>query len=241
MEGVLILSDPISCRRKDSSKPLSDAEMSTPSHTPSPSTARPILPPRIPTGASTSSRSSRHSDHNSKTDLDPTEWKPKLDRQARNPTNSEAFLYLSRFHQSNPSLRSHASPHMPRSQSTTNMGAEEGQGMRTVSSTSLNTLAPSLSRTPTTGASSLSGSVELTIHPAVSYDFNTRPLPSRRDPNLSSTGRGSGVDLVVPYAPPKASGKNMDGAGGYGEIRGGLGSVEMGGLGKLLKGENGAK
>jgi len=66
--------------------------------------------------------------HDAKTDIDPTEWKPKLEQ------SSEAFDYLSQFHRS-PTQR---------------------PALQHRSTTSTGTDTPSLSYTPTTTASSMS-------------------------------------------------------------------------------------
>ncbi len=176
------------CRRKDSCKPLAlaAAAMSptTSPPTSAPSSPRPILPPCTPTGTSSVSiLSSRIPTdfHNGKSDLDPTEWKPKLHRRGE----SEAWRYLSQFHQST---------------STVASDGQDGKAQRPLysrgSTTSfISTTTASLSLTPTTAASSLSTSAE--------YDFNTRPLQSRHNPMYSaSAGTTKGIDLVMPFVAP---------------------------------------
>ena len=179
------------CRRKDSCKPLALAAAAmSPTTTPpssAPSSPRPILPPRTPTGTSSVSAPSIRTPaelHNAKSDLDPTEWKPKLHRRGE----SEASQYLAQFHRSTSALGidAHDEPmaHRPlfSHRSTTSIA-------------SMTTPSLYLSQTPTTASSSLSTGPE--------YDFNTRPLQSRHNPMYStSTGTTKGIDLVMPFVAP---------------------------------------
>lgn len=130
---------PSSCRRKDAAKPPTyNIYTSSPSPPTSPfslfaaddplSAPRDIVPPRLPTARTLSSFRIGAIGHESKSDIDPTEWKPKSEG------SSEAFQYLSQFHRS-PSQRPN-----PLHRHTT------GTGINT----------PSLSYTPTTTASSVS-------------------------------------------------------------------------------------
>lgn len=118
--------------------------------------------------------------HSAKSDLDPTEWKPKGRRDAR---NSEAFRYLSQFHRASTNTldeneKAHITrPYMHRSHASLN-------SMVTT---------PSLASTPTTATSSLS----------IEYDFNTRVLPPRHNPMYSaSAGMTKNIDLVTPHMVP---------------------------------------
>ena len=178
--------------------PLTTPPSSTP---PSP---RPILPARIPTGASyTSAPSSSRlaaDIHHAKSDLDPTEWKPNLTRRGVSSTNSEAFRYLSRFHQATANLDDPAAVERVQARP-----ALANNHRSSTSITSLNTTnTPSLAQTPTTTSSSLSTSADYTH---LAYDFNTRPLPPRHDPSHSSSaGQTIGYELVIPHiAPPAAT------------------------------------
>ncbi|KAL2846733.1 life-span regulatory factor-domain-containing protein [Aspergillus pseudodeflectus] len=173
-----------SCRRKDSHKPLS---ASFPSYTPmcsrntSPASSSPPLSPTIvapmtPTKAPvTVSRPIRIPTdmHESKTDLDPTEWKPviQVDSRCASAMGSDAWKYLSQFHSDDtmvPLRRARVDHH---------------------SSTSLSTL-PSLSHTP-----SVASSVSSVASDYMSY----RPLPPRHKPCFSGSGSAAkGVQLVVP-------------------------------------------
>jgi hypothetical protein len=179
------------CRRKDSCKPLSLAAVAMASaNTPpssAPSSPHSILPPRTPTGTRSAAIGIPVGLHNAKPDLDPTEWKPRLLTRS----NSEAFRYLSQFH---------------RSPTATGGGVnDEGGGHRhlfshcsTTSIASMTTPSLSLSQTPSTASSSLSTGAE--------YDFNTRPLQSRRNPMYSaSAGTTKSVDLVLPFVAPSAA------------------------------------
>lgn len=198
-----------SCRRKDSVKPLamSSSVMVSPtasSFADEASPARSVLPPLTPS-ASTSLSSPQiripSELHDAKSDLDPTEWKPKLQRPrlTSSKSNSAAFQYLSQFH---------------RSTSNCALGENEifeksplGSVHRsTVSMASLYS-APSLATSPDTAASSMDTDLA-----AQSYtygygdsDFATRALPPRINPEFSSRRSISrGMDLVVPHcAPPQ--------------------------------------
>lgn len=122
--------------------------------------------------------------HDHKSDLDPTEWKPKLQHHS----NSEAFRYLSRFHQNmttlsdgNEHLRLERPP-IPRHKSATSVSMSMGT-------------TPSLGTTPTTVASSFESTYD--------FNFNLRPLPLRQNPLYStSAGVSRGIDLVTPHIPP---------------------------------------
>lgn len=176
------------CRRKDSCKPLELAAAAiSPISTPpssAPSSPRLILPLRSPTGRMTSSTASIRIPgdiHNARSDLDPNEWKPKLQRRSE----SEASRYLSQYHRSIASdADDDKSVHHPlRAQSSTT----------SIASMTIPSL--SLSDTPSTASSSLSGSPD--------YDFNRRPLQSRHNPLYSaSAGTTKGIDLVMPLVTP---------------------------------------
>lgn len=115
--------------------------------------------------------------HNATSDLDPTEWKPKGNRD---PRSSEAFRYLSQFH------------------TTTLDDNEKIDSIRLYmrhSQTSMTgtVTIPSLASTPTTATSSLS----------MEYDFNTRALPPRHNPIYSaSAGMTKDIGLVTPHIVP---------------------------------------
>lgn len=162
--------------------------------------------------------------HDSKSDLDPTEWKPIISgggRHGRNGSStslasSDAWAYLSQFHyhrddarisSSTPTL--HAMP-FRRAPTTRN------------STTSLSTMGtPSLVNTPstTTASSSVTSSPPsssgdyISAAAATSYGYGAysyaadaaamdpgRPLPPRHNPSFSTTaGATKGVELVVPH------------------------------------------
>lgn len=176
------------CRRKDTNKPmyLPDTPAISPPTT-APSSPRAILPASTPTGASYVDYPSIRipaDNHNAQSDLDPTEWKPKGNRAAR---NSEAFRYLSQFHRASTStLDDNEKTNTPRPymhRSDTSM-------------TSMMTT-PSLASTPTTATSSLS----------MDYDFNTRALPPRHNPMYSaSAGMTKDIGLVTPHMLPSVVG-----------------------------------
>ncbi|KAL8775380.1 MAG: hypothetical protein Q9209_000388 [Squamulea sp. 1 TL-2023] len=137
---------------------------------------KPLMVPRaIPTPRPVSSARIPPEAHEGKSDLDPTEWKPKVPHR---PT-SDASKYLSQFHHTPPSYGSprRGSPHRPAARHVQNMD-----------SISMN--APSLSATPSASStSSSSGSIAGTP-----YDFISRPSVHSRP----STVHSKSVDLVTP-------------------------------------------
>ena len=176
------------CRRKDTNKPISLP--STPAISPpstAPSSPRAILPPSTPTGMSYMDYPSIRMPtdvHNAKSDLDPTEWKPKGRRDLR---NSEAHRYLLSFHRmstNNDDNEKTDTARPPMHRSHTSMTSR----MST----------PSLASTPTTATSSLS----------MDYDFTTRALPLRHNPLYSaSAGMTKDIGLVTPHIlPPGVAG-----------------------------------
>ncbi|OAP61999.1 hypothetical protein AYL99_04202 [Fonsecaea erecta] len=195
------------CRRKDAAKPLSASNLSVESSTPPsslPSSPRPSITTRV------SSASPEYQDkptiripfdlHDHRSDLDPTEWKPKIPSRGAS-TNSEAFRYLSRFHQTHmiaannnnspdhsDSLGQFVKPERP--------AATRHKSTLSMSTLTPSTATPSLANSPTTTSSSL-GSL---------YDFNLRPLAPRTNPLYStSAGHARSIDLVTPHIPPPAS------------------------------------
>ncbi|KAK5078960.1 hypothetical protein LTR64_002620 [Lithohypha guttulata] len=229
---ILYASNPLycseACRRKDSAKPLSAANITSTSM--SPPTTPPSLPRlqvRTPTGVtiSTDPSSTRKpaDNHSFKSDLDPTEWKPKPTRGERPVSsryNSEAFRYLSSFHRiinKNNESNDH--------NDTPNEIRIDVANTRIATVTAPTT--PSLGNTPTTTASSwsLSTSAGCADVGNGAYDFNTRPLAPRHNRWYStSVIAGSGIDLVTPHiAPPAASYMEKD-VTTAGAARGGLGA-----------------
>ncbi|KAL9595467.1 MAG: hypothetical protein Q9219_006427 [cf. Caloplaca sp. 3 TL-2023] len=124
-------------------------------------TPRPMRSARIPPKA-----------HEGKSDLDPTEWKPKLPHRP----NSDAFKYLGQFHRTSPTTS--WSPRRP--------AAIHAQTMSSVPLT-----APSLSATPSASSTSSSGGSVA----GTPYDFVDRPL---MHPNATAV---KSVDLVIPQLP----------------------------------------
>lgn len=172
------------CRRKDTNKPISLP--TTPAVSPpstAPSSPRAILPPSTPTGISYMDYPSTRFPadvHHAKSDLDPTEWKPKGTRNLR---NSEAHRYLSQFHRASMSI------------SDENEKIETTRPPMHRSHTSMTSRmsTPSLASTPTTATSSLS----------MDYDFSTRALPPRHNPMYSaSAGMTKDIGLVTPHIVP---------------------------------------
>ncbi|KAL1986318.1 hypothetical protein VTN96DRAFT_6550 [Rasamsonia emersonii] len=194
-----------SCRRKDSCKPLS-ASFPYTTTTMSPSTSPPsspsmspraIVPPLTPTGSSPRPTPGLRipSDlHDSKADMDPTEWKPVIWRRngsSASLASTEAWTYLSQFHGGEEALMM-----MP--------GRRSGVHRSSASLSALNNNGvPSLTHTPSTAASSLNSSSD---YMGSMYDYaatTIRPLPPRRNPSSStSAGATKGVELVVPHIVP---------------------------------------
>jgi hypothetical protein len=116
--------------------------------------------------------------HDSKTDLDPTEWKPVLlgagPGTGTSLASSDAWNYLSRFHG----------------------GSENLLTRRARSAASLPGLvggAPSMTTTPSEASSySSTASDYLGM-------YDQRPLPPRHNPYFSSSAATKGVSLVVPH------------------------------------------
>ncbi|KAL8704184.1 MAG: hypothetical protein Q9201_002645 [Fulgogasparrea decipioides] len=127
-------------------------------------TPRPMLSARIPPVA-----------HEGKSDLDPTEWKPKT---IHHPT-SDASKYLSQFHRTPPTYGN------PRRPSPVHAGAIHAQSM-----TSVPMAAPSLSATPSASSTSSGDSIAGTP-----YDFANRPMTMDRRPTSAAI---KSVDLVTP-------------------------------------------
>ncbi|KAL8841476.1 MAG: hypothetical protein Q9170_000939 [Blastenia crenularia] len=127
-------------------------------------TPRPMLSARIPPKA-----------HEGKSDLDPTEWKPKLPHR---PT-LDASKYLGKFHRTPPISLSPRRPVLSHAM--------------TMSSVPLT--APSLSATPS--ASSTSSSNDSAV--GTPYNFTNRPLMHPNSTAVKST------DIVIPHMPPALS------------------------------------
>ncbi|KIX98365.1 uncharacterized protein Z520_05666 [Fonsecaea multimorphosa CBS 102226] len=209
------------CRRKDAAKPLSASNLSAVESSTTPPPSLPSSPrPTITTRVSSSGASPEYQDHkpagiripfdlhDHRSDLDPTEWKPKIPHSRGASTNSEAFRYLSRFHQThniayNNSNNSSSSDHSSDNHSHSHhviksVDHRPGPAMRHKSTLSMSTLTPStttpsLANSPTTTSSSF-GSM---------YEFNLRPLAPRTNPLYStSAGHSRSIDLVTPHIPP---------------------------------------
>ncbi|KAF9883211.1 hypothetical protein FE257_003868 [Aspergillus nanangensis] len=125
----------------------------------------------------------------SKTDQDPSEWKPVIQMtpgEASAMASSDAWKYLSQFHDGQvplPVRRSRSNHHSSASLSTL------------VSTTGPS---PSLSHTPSSVASSFSSTSSESVGPM--HDSAHRPLPPRHNPNFSSSANGTkGLELVMPH------------------------------------------
>lgn len=185
-----------SCRRKDSCKPLSASlpSMSSMSSNTTPPTSpplsprtivAPLTPTRVPSHSIPTMRIPSHV-HDAKSDLDPTEWKPVLTRNASSLASSDAWNYLSQFHRGTgePML---SRPTVHRSSSSLPALAE---GVAHSHSH-----VPSLTNTPSTVASSFSS----TASDYLGSMYEARPLPPRHKPYFSGTSVTKGVELVVPH------------------------------------------
>ncbi|KAL8928711.1 MAG: hypothetical protein Q9172_000774 [Xanthocarpia lactea] len=137
---------------------------------------KPSLVPRaVPTPRPASSARIPPEAHEGRSDLDPTEWKPKLSHCP----SSDASMYLSQFHRTPPAYGS------PRGGSHHRPAA-----LRTQTADSVSMNAPSLSATPSASSTSSGDSIAGTP-----YDFSERPsVPSRPDPVHSKS-----VNLVTPH------------------------------------------
>ncbi|KAI4133369.1 MAG: hypothetical protein LQ338_000269 [Usnochroma carphineum] len=130
-------------------------------------TPRPMLSTRIPPKA-----------HEGKSDLDPTEWKPKLPHRP----SSEASQFLGQFHRTPPASHSPRRPAAVPAQTTS----------------SVPMTAPSLSATPS--ASSMSSSSDSVA--GTPYDFLNRPLMRRcHDPLHSNSAAVKSPNIVTPRLP----------------------------------------
>ncbi|KAK5050585.1 hypothetical protein LTR84_003867 [Exophiala bonariae] len=186
------------CRRKDSVKPLS-ASLLRPTSMSTPSSPRPALHMR---SSSAIVASPNHSSpvllrippdmHGHKSDLDPTEWKPKLGDGHRK--TSEAFRYLSQFHQNmNNAFNANAdamimiptpkcdTPSVDETKDSliTNNNVQYntvGSTSTTVStiSTTPSLTSASMSATPTTGPSSFDSTIYAHMH---NYNPNYHKTP----------------------------------------------------------------
>lgn len=122
--------------------------------------------------------------HGHKSDLDPTEWKPKLGDKHRN--TSEAFRYLSQFHQNmnmNMNMNNASMMTIPNPPSDTPNETPDGlvanvhyNNTGAAISTTRSSSVTSLNNTPTTGPSSLDSNMYAHIH---SYNYNPNHNPSK--------------------------------------------------------------
>lgn len=229
-----------SCRRKDSCKPLSASSytytMTSPSSPPlntnihinmdSSSTITSITPPTRPIAVVHPLLGRIPSDlHDSKSDLDPTEWKPIISdgRHGRNGSStslasSDAWTYLSQFHYHRDDARissstpsSYAIPfrRAPTTRnSTTSLSAMETPSL--VNTPSTTTASSVTSSPPSSSSDYISAAAAATTtygYGAYAYAADSaaainpgRPLPPRHNPSFStSAGATKGVELVVPH------------------------------------------
>ncbi|KAJ5815449.1 hypothetical protein N7474_007226 [Penicillium riverlandense] len=199
-----------SCRRKDSCKPLSASwpsmsPTSTSTYTTTPPTSPPLSPrtivaPMTPTRVQSVPSIRIPSDlHDSRTDLDPTEWKPVITAthgrghstsSSASLASSDAWNYLSQFHGGNEAMLARR-PSSNRS--TTSLPALVGGAgagyMHTPATPS--TVASSFSSTASDDLGSMYGSA---------LAMQQRPLPPRHNPCFSGGATATkGVELVVPH------------------------------------------
>ena len=136
--------------------------------------SRDVVPRRQPTARPASLRIPPQL-HAAKSDLDPTEWKPKLDHRPA----SDAFKYLSQFHRSTSSLTA---------------PGRSTLGSRGIHPMQMANTAPSLSHTPTTSTASSEGSMAGTP-----YEFVGGPLAARHDAAVPFAAAATKcIDLVLP-------------------------------------------
>lgn len=169
------------CRRKDDAKPLSASVLPQSFTSVSePSSPRSITPVAIPAGSPRSTTPVVRippDEHGFKSDLDPTEWKPKLVHRGR----SEAYQYLAKFHAA--MNRDEAMTCRPR------FGHKFSSSIATFGTGRT----PSLGNSPETTAASSFDSA---------YEFSTRPLLPRHNPMYALSGATKSADLVIPHIPP---------------------------------------
>ncbi|KAJ5934498.1 hypothetical protein N7466_004045 [Penicillium verhagenii] len=201
-----------SCRRKDSCKPLSaslpsmsnmSSMTTTPPHSP-PLSPRTIVAPMTPTRPVPGLRIPENN-HDGRSDLDPTEWKPVLlsSRSSTSLASSDAWNYLSQFHGGNEALLARRA-----ARSTSSLPAlVGGTGVHGA------TVPPSLTNTPSTVASSFSSTASDDHELGLMYSVTSgagsvhRPLPPRHNPyfgSMTAMNKSKGVDLVVPHLGPVA-------------------------------------
>ncbi|EEA26064.1 hypothetical protein TMatcc_005685 [Talaromyces marneffei ATCC 18224] len=229
-----------SCRRKDSCKPLSASSYtytitpppspintytnmeSSSSSTTFPSKPIAVIHHNLPLGRIPSDL------HDSKSDLDPTEWKPIISgRHGRNGSltslaSSDAWIYLSQFHYHREDSRissstpsSHVMPF--RRQPTTRDSTTSLSAMGTSSLVNTPSLTPASSSVASSPPSSSGDYISATTTTTKSYSYGGayayaadsvaaaaiidpgRPLPPRHNPSFSSAGATKGVELVVPH------------------------------------------
>lgn len=201
LNSILYCSE--ACRRKDSCKPLSAANITTPSITPpcsEPPSPRTSFTPPVPSRRGTYSyyaESIPAELHDYDSDLDPTEWKPKLfDRE----DSSDGLRFFSRFHRDR-SMTSISET------SLRDARREEYSSGASTPTTYIRT--PSLRHTPsTTAASSLSTSISVGFTGSFShygYDSRSRPLPRQDKWYGLSHSTPKGLDLVTPQIMPASS------------------------------------
>ncbi|KAB8204637.1 life-span regulatory factor-domain-containing protein [Aspergillus parasiticus] len=201
-----------SCRRKDSHKPLSASFTSNhtmPSSTTPPSSPpmspRTIVPPMTPTKAPiTSTQAIRilGEFHDSKTDQDPSEWKPVIPMDtgsSASRASSDAWQYLSQFHSGSAPvpMRRPRVEHRSSASLFTLLGSTGAP--------------PSLTHTPSTAASSFSSNASESYLSEPAH----RPLPPRRKSYFSGSANGAkGVELVVPHMEVRVGDSTVDMNGG---------------------------
>ncbi|KAJ5605716.1 hypothetical protein N7510_008497 [Penicillium lagena] len=197
-----------SCRRKDSCKPLSASWPSmspTSTSTTTPPTSPPLSPrtivaPMTPTRVQSVPSIRIPSDlHDTRADLDPTEWKPVITAihgrghstsSSASLASSDAWHYLSQFHGGKEAMLARR-PSSNRS--TTSLpalvgGASAGQ--------------MHMPATPSTVASSFSSTAsdDLGSMYESALTMQQRPLPPRHKPCFSNGAPATkGVELVVPH------------------------------------------
>lgn len=118
--------------------------------------------------------------HDAKSDLDPTEWKPVISRSSSSLASTEAWHYLSQFHGGSMQSSVHRS-----SSSLPALAGGHSQSHSRV---------PSLTNTP-----SVASSVSSTASDYMGSMKEARPLPPRHNPYFAGTSMGKGVELVVPH------------------------------------------
>lgn len=149
--------------------------------------------------------------HGHKSDLDPTEWKPKLGDGHRN--TSEAFRYLSLFHQNmnmnNATMTISNPPSDTPNETPDGLVANvhyNNDTRTTISTTTRSSSVTSLNNTPTTGPSSLDSNMYAHINsynPSKEHDYHDHTHEHDREHDQGGYSDGYDYDFNLRPLPPR--------------------------------------